>query len=629
MIDDAFLRQVAALQANLKMLESQQDALSDFQDMQALRLYKARLVDYIEAHARAGQLPRDPFQAIEQRLIALSEFFTAADQEYQRLKGWKADWLNSVPAVGLTELQSARTELAERVAEVPHIQERLGQRLSPLDWDNSADLHADLLICAQCVSRMKLPQKAGKRRSLYQFTRGVGDLAKKTSSHLTAMGPRIEALIALHADHVKTVADAEHHLSNHDFRKAERLVDSLGQDSFSDVDYTPAESRLEELLDLFDQFTTLESSLDQLLKQGESKATKAKLDYLRGLIEKPDSELGRECLELLQRMGSRIATAQKARKKSRLMTFAVISLSIVGLVVLSLYVIKENAKDEEARVIALAKAEIEAVEAQLKADREAVEAKAKAEAAYAKFSGKRAGEERVIVIAPGVEMTFCWCPAGKFTMGSTKSEADLSDSENQIEVTLSRGFWMAKTEVTQAQWQAVMGQNPSEFKGANRPVENVSWNDAREFLTKVNAILGNTDGGKMVLPTEAQWEYAARAGETGLYSGGTLDEVAWYDDNSGSETHPVGTKKPNAWGLHDMLGNVWEWCADRYVSKLEGGVDPRGVGPRGAVSANWVYRGGSWDDFDCRVARRGSFYIPGISNISAFGFRVARSSVPR
>jgi formylglycine-generating enzyme required for sulfatase activity len=439
---------------------------------------------------------------------------------------------------------------------------------------------------------LKIPQKAARRIELYQFTRGEGDLTKKTSSHLTAMGPRIEALIALHADHVKTVADAEHHLSNHDFRKAERLVDSLGQDSFSDVDYTPAESRLEELLDLFDQFTTLESSLDQLLKQGESKATKAKLDYLRGLIEKPDSELGRECLELLQRMGARFATAQKVRKKRWGKNFAIILLFIVGLVAFSLPVIIENAK---------------------------------AEAAWAKSSGKRAGEKKVIEIAPGVEMTFCWCPAGKFTMGSPKSETDRSSDENQVKVTLSRGFWMAKTEVTQAQWQAVMGQNPSEFKGANRPVEYVSWNDAQEFLTKVNVILGNSDGGKMVLPTEAQWECAARAGETGPYSGGALDEVAWYYSNSESKPHPVGTKKPNAWGLHDMHGNVREWCADWYESELEGGVDPRGA----ASGSGRVFRGGSWygSAYNCRVAYRSDYYGPSLSS-NDFGFRVARSSVP-
>ncbi len=122
----------------------------------------------------------------------------------------------------------------------------------------------------------------------------------------------------------------------------------------------------------------------------------------------------------------------------------------------------------------------------------------------------------------------------------------------------------------------------------------------------------------MVLPTEAQWEYAARAGEAGRVSGGTLDEVAWYDGNSGSETHPVGTKKPNAWGLHDMIGNVSEWCADCYESELEGGVDPRGA----------ASRGGGWNDnaYYCRVASRLN-YGPSYSPYD-IGFRVARSSVP-
>jgi len=295
--------------------------------------------------------------------------------------------------------------------------------------------------------------------------------------------------------------------------------------------------------------------------------------------------------------------------------FAFISLFIVGLVAFSLYVIKENAKAEEARVIGLAKAA-----------GEAAEAKAKFMTLYPNFFGKRSGEEKAIEIAPGVTMIFCWCPAGKFTMGSPKSEADRSDDEDQVEVTLSQGFWMGKTEVTQAQWQAVMGINPSANIGAYRPVEEVSWNDAQEFLTKVNAIVGNSDGGQTVLPTEVQWEYAARAGATGPYSGGTLNEVAWYtENNGGGGTHPVGTKKPNAWGLHDMLGNVSELCADWYTSELKGGVDPRGA----ASGADRVERGGCWFSvaIHCRAASRD--YFDPSRTISFTGFRVARSSVPQ
>jgi formylglycine-generating enzyme required for sulfatase activity len=278
------------------------------------------------------------------------------------------------------------------------------------------------------------------------------------------------------------------------------------------------------------------------------------------------------------------------------------------------------AKHREAATEARAKAEREAVEAKAKA----AAAKAEAEAAYAKLSGKRAGEEKIIEIASNVEMVLCWCPAGEFTMGSPNYEADRNDDEDQVAVTLSQGVWMAKTEVTQAQWQAVMGWNPSKFKGANRPVENISWNDAQEFLTKVNVIVGNSDGGKMVLPTEAQWEYAARAGGTEpYYSGGWPDEMAWYWDNGGGGTHPVGTKKSNAWGLHDMHGNVGEWCADWYSSELKGGVDPRGA----ASGASRVGRGGGWglNALLCRVA--GRFNVDSSFTYNYIGFRVARSSV--
>jgi formylglycine-generating enzyme required for sulfatase activity len=634
MIDDAFLRQVAALQANLKMLESQQDALSDFQDMQALRLYKSRLSDYIEAHVCAGDLPRDPFRVVEQRLIALSEFFTAADQEYQHLKGWKADWLNSVPAVGLADLQFARTKLAELIAEVPHVQERLGQSLSPLDWDTSSpsagkprlvngihnagsplvwtsslsvDLHTDLVARAQCVSGLKFPQSAARRNELYQFAHGVGDLAKKTSSHFTALGLRIEELIALHADHVKAVAETEQHLLNHDFRSAQNAFKSLAGNRFLDIDYEESKAGRDKLKAVLEQFTSLDACLDQGLKTNNYKAVTAALERLRGLIRKPDSELGRESLAILERMNSRFAIAQEASKKAsekrRVRNFAM--LAVLGLVVAAatLLVINEQARAERVRI-----------EAEAKAERD--------EAEYAKSSGNRAGEEKITEITPGVTMTFCWCPAGKFTMGSPKSEKDRNSDENQAEVTLSKGFWMAQTQVTQAQWQAVMGTDPSYFKGANRPVEQVRWHDAQEFVSKINASFTLPDGMQMTLPTEAQWEYAARAGETGPYSGGALDEVAWYHKNSDSKTHPVGTKKPNAWGLHDTSGNVWEWCSDYYASKLEGGIDPQGASSGGGR----VFRGGSWYSIAGyrRVAYRGNNY-PSVMNDN-LGFRVARSS---
>lgn len=188
-------------------------------------------------------------------------------------------------------------------------------------------------------------------------------------------------------------------------------------------------------------------------------------------------------------------------------------------------------------------------------------------------------------------LTFCFIPSGTFTMGSPASEQGRSKSENQVEVTMSQPFWLAKTEVTQAQWVAVMGSNPSFFKGDNLPVESVSWEDAQAFIAKLNNQKIAPQGWKFALPTEAQWEYACRTGKKGLYFGGSLDEVAWYVTKITGEmsTHEVGQKKPNAWGLYDMHGNVWEWCADWFIPSLKGGVDP--VGPSSGV--NRVCRGGS------------------------------------
>ncbi len=217
-------------------------------------------------------------------------------------------------------------------------------------------------------------------------------------------------------------------------------------------------------------------------------------------------------------------------------------------------------------------------------------------------SAERAGSVRTIALPGGVEMELVWCPPGRFTMGSPAGEGFFQkgkesgrwDDERQHEVILTEGFWMAKTEVTQKQWKSVMDDNPSYHKGDALPVENVSWDDCVEFCRRVG----------LALPTEAQWEYACRAGTEGAYAeAGGLDALGWYAGNSGGKTHPVGRKRPNAWGLHDMHGNVWEWCADWYGDYPEGVVtNPTGV----ASGKNRVLRGGSfWSSpRNCRSANR-------------------------
>ena len=183
---------------------------------------------------------------------------------------------------------------------------------------------------------------------------------------------------------------------------------------------------------------------------------------------------------------------------------------------------------------------------------------------------------------------------GTFTMGATTEQGSDADSDEKPahRVTLS-SFSIGKYEVTQEEWQAVMGSNPSRFKGAKRPVENVSWNDCQEFIRKLNQLTGR----QFRLPTEAEREYAARGGNKSLdykYAGSSnLGIVAWYDDNSNSQTHDVGQKQPNDLGLYDMSGNVWEWCQDWYDRNYYSSLPQ--TNPMGPSSGSFrVYRGGSW-----------------------------------
>jgi formylglycine-generating enzyme required for sulfatase activity len=223
-----------------------------------------------------------------------------------------------------------------------------------------------------------------------------------------------------------------------------------------------------------------------------------------------------------------------------------------------------------------------------------------------------------------IDMSFVLIPKGGFTIGSPTGEPGRSDNERQHPVTISKPFYLQTTEVTQEQWERVMGGNPSSFKdcGDDCPVETVSWGAAQEFIEKLNK---TESGAKYRLPTEAEWEYACRAGSKGGFCFGDeetkLGEYAWYKGNSGGKTHPVRKKKPNTWGLYDIHGNVWEWCQDWYgYYPTRHLVDP--TGPESGESN--VLRGGSWYNdaghvrSAVRVGRWRGFRDHGL------GFRVAR-----
>lgn len=225
-----------------------------------------------------------------------------------------------------------------------------------------------------------------------------------------------------------------------------------------------------------------------------------------------------------------------------------------------------------------------------------------------------------------VGLDMIWCPPGSFTMGD--------DEEGTVKVTLTEGFWIGKTEVTQEQWQSLMGSNPSFLKSSdsNAPVDSVSWDEAMEFcrkLTEQDRTSGKLPNSwKYTLPTEAQWEYACRAGSTTAFSFGDdeseLGDYAWFEENSDRKTHPVGQKKPNPWGLYDMHGNVSEWCYDWYDEYPSKEVtDP--TGPKEQASDR-VSRGGSW----CNIARfcrsAGRYYWEPDLRGNFLGFRPVRSA---
>jgi len=231
------------------------------------------------------------------------------------------------------------------------------------------------------------------------------------------------------------------------------------------------------------------------------------------------------------------------------------------------------------------------------------------------------------VALPGdVKIVFRKIPAGSFLMGSPDDEKDRDSDEGPVhKVTISKPYYLGVYEVTQAQWTAVMKSNPSKYRGRpDHPVETVSWEDCQIFLKKLNAL----GLGSFRLPTEAEWEYACRAGtRTRFYWGDDpqLTEIgkhAWWSGNSRPETSRVGTKKPNAWGLYDMSGNVYEWCNDRYGQfSSRPQTDPAGV------SSGWrrSSRGGGWfSRSDCRSAGRSNGFAP-TDRCYGLGLRLMRS----
>jgi len=258
-------------------------------------------------------------------------------------------------------------------------------------------------------------------------------------------------------------------------------------------------------------------------------------------------------------------------------------------------------------------------------EEQAAERKRQEEARQAEERRKREESERnrkrdnITLNVSGVEFKMVWVEGGTFTMGCTSEQGgDCSSDEYPAHSMTVSSYYMCETEVTQALWQAVMGNNPSHWKGDNLPVENVSWEDAQEFIEKLNRLTGRT----FRLPTEAEWEYAARGGNKSRgykYSGSnSIDAVAWYKDNSGEKTHPVKRKQANELGLYDMSGNVKERCSDGYDDYY--GSESQNDSGGSSTGSILVVRGGGWynDASSCRVSYRSGSMPNAISNSGGF-----------
>ena len=635
--DRDLVLQTALVQAKLALVAKGGDVLSDLNDLKEVKKLETDLAAVISENFTSGLSPKNPLALVESEIAALVTWGQAVqdliDVSEELLS--REQLLENKQKAGLEKMRTLRSRIEAFQSAIPAKTADLRSKIPAQCFNgNSVDRRIveiwEMRLAADAnlhsvVNLSKLMEWIGattaKKNSLADLQQKLSArsaLIEKLSAEANAQDLELDGMI-VKLEH-GALSEAKGFLSNR-----------RNPDRFADEKWKALALKIEALEDAL-LVIKLAGSNAKIIKAVSS----VKLDDIWKKIA-PDSELGLE----LSRINK---AAQSGRSRSRNFSAAL----FVVVAFLSAYALKEisesqekaritqlrvadaKAKAEKEAADAKAKAEIEAAEAEAKAEKEAAEAKAKAEReaddAKAKLAAEigvgRLGATIDVLLAENAVMPFAFCPRGTFRMGSPSSERGRSSDENQVSVTLSEDFWMAMTEVTQAQWQAVMGTNPSNSKSFNRPVENVSWDDAQEFIKRVNGSGVMPSGWKFALPTEAQWEYACRAGEAGPYAGGTIEQVAWYSGNSAGQTHDVGTKQANAWGLHDMHGNVWEWCADWKDDTLPGGTDPTGASS-GSVR---VDRGGSWGngaDY-CRSAFR-SGSTPG-GRGSYLGFRLALSS---
>ena len=605
-IDRDLTLALAKAQANLDLIASRSDVLSDLGDLKEVKRLESECALLIRDHAKSGRVPPDPLAALETEVVAL----IAWGKEVQALLDEGMELLDpdrlvaddhTADKIGRADIKAQQAELntfgglvADRTAGLA------GRRPTACFTDRGFDPRVADLWRIRAAGRTRGGVGLGENIPAFDaLRRWVDSPGGRPSEEQRALLKRLDD----RADELATYATesaaeraelvaASAQLETGNPRAARALAARPRAKRYAD----PLWSALVSELAALDAAIAKVEGADGLGKVIAA-AEELSAELIWAKVE-PESELG----------ASLRATADKARRgrKMRRITLVV---SVAVLCVAGVFVARQQAEAAAKAKVAAEAKRVAAAKLQPETDKE-------------ERRRRTAGE---VWAVEGVGVTLVPIAGGTFSMGSMSGGSD----EQPVTTVTLRPFWLAKTEVTQAQWEAVMGSTSSNFRGGQLPVENVSWDDAMEFcrkLTERERQAGRLPSGTIyTLPTEAQWEYACRAGTTGDYAG-EVDAMAWYAKNSGAATHEVGTKQANAWGLHDMHGNVWEWCADWYADKLPGGSvsDFKGA----ASGSVRVARGGSWrsDAANCRSADR-DWISPGYRN-DYLGFRLALSSVP-
>jgi formylglycine-generating enzyme required for sulfatase activity len=564
---------MAVLLSKLALVRSRSDSLSDLNDIKELISLENSAQELLAMHF----VGRDPLQVARSKWREIEAWMQAVENMKQEVKPQ-----SSVVSQASTSSLPSQSELAEMQRKLEDDLAKLKKRVQalvdglPVEVAVSGVILSELSELAtmddlredkknyRCTLFTKYWEEvAVTKRSLQPDLTGGHDPQPRLVQQMDSALADLRHWQDRYTEHEQRLQRLASYLAAGRLSTAKMSRRKLGQVKFAGLNYQP-------VTDL----KTLESTLKELERAKQGKA--AQLINEIG-AKYPKAGAHTELMQELSKYQARVA-----RKKRQAL---ILALFMLGLITFAGKVVVDGQRQAEAERLAF----------------ERIANEAKVRLSTDVRSGV-VGGKLDIPLSGSVSTQLCFIPSGSFTMGRPSGEEGHSSDERQVEVTVSQPFWLAKTEVTQAQWEAVMGSNTSHFKVDQLPVENISWEDTQSFITKINDRHLLPQGWKFALPTEAQWEYACRAGEKGPYSGGSLDEVGWYGDNSDRKTHEVGQKKPNAWGLQDMHGNVYEWCADWYDSTLNGGVDPEG--PESGDGR--VNRGGCCFHYpsNCRAADR-------------------------